>query len=255
MTRRTPITRYRVLDITYKLTEELLSTPLSIPTVEPPSELAQIYYIISSNDLPDFTVAPAQKVFVACVYGGGKNTTTNNLTLYWKMYKNGTAIASSSFVVSAGYYWTLSSFFYDVKPGDALAICFWANGSGLNFDYSALAVAVTRLAIYPAKIGIYKNISFTISAYPTLTLGTPGVHTTSSLLPLHVDESLPSITASKSYLWLGTKSLGLFRIYMGDYTSANTAQYSTDATLRPYYRRNYVPTRISFTNIIPEGQL
>jgi len=251
MTRITPAYgSKKVLEITYPTPfEELLATPEPLPTVEP--EFPQVDYLITASDLPTLSLKPYSLVYVGCLYAGGKNTSAGALTVYWRMLKNAVSVATGSISVSAGYYWTVSCFFFGIQPSDHLQLSLWASALGANWDYYAVAVEVTRvLMYYPYDKDVFKPCNFvSITAHPTLTLGNPVVYSTAVLLPQHVDVDLPGISAPKNYDILASKAMGLFRTNYGDATSANSGLSNTSSTYRPYYRRNYVPTKIEMRQL------
>lgn len=253
MTRLTPIlTSLKTLNITYQTPQEtLLSTPETLPTSEPATP--QIGYTVQGSRLPSLSYKPYQAVYVALVFGAGKFVTTG--TLYWNMKKNGVSVTTGSGTMTANYYYTLSAFFFDVNVGDVLELALWSSVTNSNWDYKALAICVSRIIPF-AKIRILAPVTIAdFVTYPILTLGNPGDYSTSALYPLHDDYALPSITTTRTYDCLYCKSNGLFRVGSGDYSYANTVQLRQSSSTRPYYYRNYLPTRISLRGVRTEGQI
>ncbi|MEM1532429.1 MAG: hypothetical protein QW599_06260 [Nitrososphaerota archaeon] len=253
MTRLTPLlTSLKTLNITYRTPEEtLLSTPEALPTSEPTTP--QIGYTVQESRLPILSLSCYRKVYVACLFGAGKFTTAG--TLYWRMKKNGAGVAFGAAFISAGYYYTVNAYFYDVKVDDLLELSLWSSVSGSNWDYKAFQVQVTRLIILN-KPRLMAPCRFTaLASQPALTLGSPS-YTDLSMIPCHDDRMLPSINAPASYSFLYPGDVyGMFRIYRGDYSTLNTVVVSTSTAYRPYYARNTVPTQIDFRCIRTEGQL
>lgn len=245
MTRLTPqLTNLKIFDITYPKQETLLDTPETLPTSEPSTP--QIGYTVQESDLPALNFY--KKIWVAFVFGAGKFPTAG--TLYWRMKKNGSSVATSSASVSTNYYYTVNAFFYDVKVGDVLELALWSNVSDSNWDYKALSVLVTR--IIPIKIRLLKPCTLVLTTRPVLSLGNPSVYSTDSLRIHHDDFTLESITASKTYNSLyfsDTAIYGLCRIYNGDINYPNNAVVRTSASYRPYYHRNYVPSQIKLRGV------
>jgi hypothetical protein len=245
MTRITPIlTSLKTLNITYKTPREtLLATPEPLVTAEP--ETGQVYYTVAEADLPTFNMAVYSKKWVAVLVAGGKNAGDSAVTVYYRMKKNGVSVSTGSVSVSAGYYYTIMCFFYDVAVGDTLEISLWANLTGANWDYEAFQIQVTRLILFNKPRLLLPCNFESLATQPVLTLGNPYLVTSDALAPQHLDKSLPVISAATSYESLYPKSAnGLFRIYNGDSGYANSGRTRTDSTYRPSYYRNYVPTQI-----------
>jgi hypothetical protein len=242
MTRLNPIfTSLKTLNITYQTPQEtLLGTPETLPTSEPATP--QISYTVASGDLPTFNLSPYQKKWVAIVFGAGKAVSA--ASIYYRMKKNGATVNTGFYSVSAGNYYTLSCFFYDVAVGDVLELALWSTVSDSNWDYKAYQIQVSRLILLN-KPRLLSPCNFAaLTTHPALTLGTPS-SSNYSFYPYHCDITLPSISAATSYDWLYAKgTYGMFRIYYGDYTNSNSTTCRTSATYRPYYYRNYVPTQI-----------
>ena len=242
MTRLTPLlTSRKVLDITYQTPQEtLLSTPETLPTSEPTTP--QIGYTVAEAHLPTFSFKPYRPVWVAMVFGAGKFTTSG--TLYWRMKRNGTSVATSSTSVSANTFYTCQAYFYNVSIGDVLELALWSSVSGSNWDYKAYQIQVTRLIPFN-KPRLLSPCDFsTVGSQPYLSLGNPHVFGTGLLYPYHDDRALPS-TVGATYTSLYPKdTFGLYRIYRGDSINLNYADVLTHLTYRPCYYNHLVPTRI-----------
>lgn len=235
---------YQTIRINYKPpVENLFSTPINLPTSEP--DTPQFSWTVSQSDLPDIYPQPLLYLYVAFVFLGGKNTSTSSITLYWKMLRNGVVVATGSGSVSAGYYWTLNARYLGIEPNDVLEIKLWTSASGVNYDYKAYQVLVTRLVTAEALNSVC-SVYFASMYSQDLYLGNPYYVTSYGIYVYHLDYTIyTNLTSPTSFDILMPKSnYGLFRVYYGDVTGANTATIATSSTYRPYYYRNYVPNVI-----------
>jgi len=223
--------------------EELLSTPETLPTTEPST--SQIVYTVSEEDLPALSIPVDRVVWVACVYGAGGFTTAG--TLYLRMLRNGTSITTGSRSVSANYYYTVNTYFHDVKVGDVLELRLWSSVSDSVWDYRAFQIQPTRILPHAKYRNLY-GVSFgNIQAHPVLTLGNPRASGIYEPYYYHVDffHNYTSLAITVPLLRLGP-TYGMFRVNRGDFYTANSYTVNTSASYRPYYIRNYLPTRIMF---------
>ena len=226
--------------------EELLGTPVDLPTTEPGT--AQYEWTIASGDLPVFSITHKSVVWVAHFYAAGKNVSGASRTVYYRMVKNGSNVKTGSGSVSDNYFYTWNCYFYNVAVGDVLGIKLWAAAAGVNRDYQARQIQPTRLAIV-ADGEIMKPLNYSsITDHPVLSLGSPSCSGTYAFAVY-----LPGTTAKTS---LGSSSAiselrhhatyKLFRITRGDASYADSIQVKIATTYRPYYYRNYLPTQIIF---------
>lgn len=262
MTRLNPLLgSLKTFTITYATPrEELLSTPLTLPTSEPTDP--QAVFTLLASDFPTFSVKPWSVKYVACLYAAGRFTTAG--TLSWRMVKGGASVATGTASVSANNYYTVNAFFLDVAPGDVLGVKLWSSVSDSNYDYKAIFIYPTRFFPFPTLNykQIYADVqiwnSDTPTLFPTLTLGNPtawiayspwdGVTEGGNIANWYI-----SSTATLTFRYYPPHpTLGLWRVrYYGDTSNANTAVVQTDATYRPKYYRNYlnIKTRLRLLRI------
>ncbi|MEM2389221.1 MAG: hypothetical protein QW215_03165 [Ignisphaera sp.] len=223
--------------------EELLSTPETLPTTEPST--SQIVYTVSEEDLPALSMGVYRVVWVAFVIGAGRFTTAGYV--YWRMLRNGTSISTGNRGVSADYYYTVNTYFYDVKVGDVLELRLWSSVSDSVWDYRAFQIQPTRILPHARYRNLY-GVSFDgFQAHPVLTLGNPSVYGTGSSTFYHTDIFTRTIGSAFTVgLLIPSPTYGLFRLSYGDYQTANYHIATTSASYRPYYYRNSLPTMIRF---------
>ena len=226
--------------------ENLQATPTPLPTTEPTT--SQWVKTLATTDFPDITPTPYAVAYIALVYLGGKNTDAAAQTVYWRMIRNGVSVASGSASVSAGYFYTLNAFFFDVVAGDTIEVRLWASSSNVNWDYDAFQVQASRLTTTEAlNSPCYTSFDFLVAA-PVLTKGAPSASATQNVYIYHLDLNLTSINTPSFYDVLFPKAAyRLYRLHFGDNTSANTASLIASSSYRPYYNRNYVPLNIRLT--------
>lgn len=233
----------KVVSVTMQTPQETLGSAVYLPTSEPATP--QVSYTVASGDLPAFNVAPDSKKWMAYMIAAGSAVTA--ATLYWRMKKNGSSVANGSQAVTAAYYYTQHSYFYDVAVGDVLEIALWSSVTNTKYDYKAYQIQPTRvLPKNGAPILSPFNIT-TLTAYPTLTSGNPAVFSTVGFYVYHDDVQFleRSTTVSFRSLHPGL-TYGLGRLYRGDMNYQNSGHVITGATYRPYYCKQYIPDGFVF---------
>lgn len=230
--------------ITYPAPDEtLLGTPVALPTTEPADP--QISYTIAAGHLPTVSPAGLEYTLTAILYAAGKNTNAANQTLYYRVMQNGASVATGSITSLANYYYTLEhSRVYPVALGDVLACKLWATSADVNWDYKALFVFFTRPG--PSNV-LVQDLSVTLAAKPTLSLGNPQVASTNGWVLCHADlrEALGwSVGTQGCKFVLSGSTYRLGRTNRGDITLTTMGPQS--ATYRPRYEQHALPTALSF---------
>ena len=223
--------------------ETLLGTPETLPTSEPATP--QISYTVASGDLPVISPDMESKKWIGYLVGAGKAVTA--ATVYWRMKKNGSSVATSSQSVAANQYYTYQAYFYDITVGDVLELALWSNKTDSNWDYKAYQIVLTRML---PKIAhpILMPLNITgLTAYPTLTLGNPNASAT-RLCYIYLDDVQgPGLSGTQNFEALHAgPTYGFERLYQGDISNLNSVYTSTSATYRPLYQKNYIPTSFVF---------
>jgi len=225
--------------------ENLYDTPVDLPTAEP--DTPQFSKMLTQDDFPNIILQSSQPfscVYVATVILAGKNTAGSSLTVYYKVYNNGSLVASGSKSVSANYYWTLQTYCV-VSVGDVLEVKAWASGSGVNYDYDAYQVQVSRLVTAEALDSPCTIYFSSVVTQPALVKGSPYVISYNSYFVCHLDRFFWSTSSTVAYDVVCPKTTyGLFRIDGGDYSYMNSGTVLVSSSYRPYYYRNYVPNTI-----------
>jgi hypothetical protein len=235
----------KTLNITYPIPyENLQGTPTALPTTEPVT--SQIVYTVVDADVPSISLTVESKKIVVFL-GAGNNTDAVAQTVYWRMIKNGSSVANGSASVSAGNYYTVNAFFYDVAVGDTLELRLWASSTGVNWDYTGRFIQLSRVAFFEKyPLAVFR---MTIAANPTLSLGSPTVVDTGYLKVWHKQDTYYPLllSAAATYVldWFQQNSTyKMFQFWYGDHIYANTAVVQTSSTSRPRYYRNLVPSQI-----------
>jgi len=227
--------------------ENLQSTPTSLPTSEPAE--SQISITLTEADLPVVKLNDSPNIptitYIALVYAGGQNTDTASQTVYWRMLKNGSSLSTGSFSVSASYYWTISAGFFDVVAGDTIELRLWASSTNVNWDYDAYACQASRP--FPYASGISKVLwvqTKDVVEHPTLSSGNPYAVSYSYYFVNPQTGSSLREAGKGGYEQIERWKDYVFQVYLGDYGYQNKAMYRTSSTYRPFYNRNYLPTKI-----------
>jgi len=227
--------------------ENLQSTPTSLPTSEPTE--SQISVTLAEADLPVVKLSGSPNIptitYIALVYAGGQNTDTASQTVHWRMLKNGASLSDGSFSVSANYYWTISAGFFDVNAGDTIELRLWASSTNVNWDYDAHVCQCTRP--FPYASGISKVLwvqTKDVVAHPTLSSGNPHAVSYSYYFVNPQTGQILRESGKNEYEQIERWKEYVFQVYLGDYSYSDEAMYRTSSTYRPYYNRNYLPTKI-----------
>jgi len=224
--------------------ENLQDTPTDLPTAEP--EAPQMSYTVASGDLPVILPSlPDNGKYVVYLIAAGKNTSTSEQTVYYRMKKNGTDICNGGSSVSTDYFYTRMFWFFDVQPDDVLEIYLWASSSEVNWDYEARFIYVTRMG----RVNVLHDhfVIYADDNLPVLSQGNPHVFATESFY-VYIDESFYSNVAPDRSLefYYPESDYKFGRVYMGDRSVANSSYQSRSSSYRPYYYKNGVPTEISY---------
>lgn len=251
MTRLTPIFgSIKTMNITYATPREtLLGTPETLPTSEPTDP--QIAYTVQSSDLPTFDIKPYSCIYLGRLLAGGQFVTAG--TLYWRMVKNGLSVASSSFSVSANYYYVIEAGFLDVKVSDVLGLKLWSSVSDSNWDRSAIAVSPSR--IQPLKTPLYKDVTIKAVSSQSFTNFSATASGTSGYVYIYngttsfdyANSSAGGFTLSNIPFFYCT-IYGMFRTPFGDSTISNTIRNSIGST-RPTVYKFPIPSQFIFRGV------
>jgi len=227
--------------------EETISPPIELPTSPPTT--GQFYRTITQADMPE-TLPPANYVPVAIALISGINNNPTSVTVYVRMVRNGSIIATGSVSVPANYHWRAQAFFLGVAEGDTIELRAWATASNVTIDYRAFQIQPSRLYTdemlnRPCTIEYQELSLFPIFTDPNA----PGLGTNGSPYIYSMDYYLTTITSSASFEAISPRpNFRLFRIYYGDATSSNTLSFSTASSRSGLsYLRNYIPTVINAT--------
>jgi hypothetical protein len=249
-TGKTAISTLKTYNISFATPREsLLTTPLSLPSTEPTTP--QVSVTIGVGDLPNILPSPLGVKYTAALYAAGKNTDAAAQTVSWRVLKNNISIATgTSSSVPTNQFWTHSYFqFYDVVVGDVLEIKLWSASANVNYDYWGLSVYPTRLNV--GKADVNKDVVYGSGIFAALISGTASVNLSVSAL-LYASDSLSLNFGFAANLTFGAlhwnNTYYAFRIDLGD--SQQTTTTVAHATARPHYRRNIIPSSISFREVL-----
>lgn len=251
-----PLFKGRVdVSITYPdPNETLLDTQQALPTSEPATPQVEIE--ITSAMLPVWSPYELGHKNLAILFDGGWNAGSVTRTTYYRLLKNGVSVATGSYNVLAGDYYTHEHRqFPSVELGDVIACKLWASNTGVYYDYKAAVVYPTRIC---AGYGPMMDLLLVLGAAKKLTKGSPG-----SSAPTGYYLTVPGATSVyadciyaaegqadydtqvSAGAWVPHATRGLGYPY-GDGRYINT-RGSTFPSLRPYHALHSVPTRIAYT--------
>lgn len=232
--------------------ETLNGTPTALPSTNPGSASAQAAFTVQTSDLPIISPSPISTLYTALVYIGGKNTDAASQTVNYQCYKNGVAVpgANGSQSVPSNNFWTQTHYrFPSVAVGDTLSVSVWSVSANVNFDYIAFIVLPNQMNL--GKAYLNKDVTYTIPQRPILSLGAPNIRVSSYFAIYPCDATTQSISPSNTVKfgglsWNTTYFAG--RVNAGDLNTGSDAVSS--ATARPFYSTNYIPSSISFREVL-----
>jgi hypothetical protein len=241
--------------------ESLKGTPLAVPNVASIPATPIDTYTVLSADFPTISPAPISTKYTAMLTISGKNTDTTNKTINFQINKNGTSVLATSFLSTAGQYFTQDIYkFLDIAAGDVIDIYVWCTASTLiTYEYTGFHIMPTRVQLSRGEL--FKDVSITIAQPITPTQGTPAQGGAGNWYITQYKQGTTDITSQLGavatfpfkYAYLAGPVAGVNiysgfgRIYYGDLTQSNNLYQST--TNRPQYFRNFLPTQISFREI------
>jgi len=242
--RRKPLILEKVITITVPpFYEELFSTPIDIPTTQPPTP--QFSKLISQEELPQSNIGIDKFMIILRYDTVIRNTTTTTAYLYYSMVKNGTVIRSKWVLAYANYYITLTFGFSDIKPGDKIELYLWANLSGLQQIWQGWAYLVSRPKIFTKYIIQYLYLE--AEEYPRYSLGRPLYdvnyfyleHKDLGSIPFTPNIRIDRFTYAKIINGAAANpNYGLIRVHTGDYVIFWDAEARYSTTYYPRYMQD-----------------
>jgi hypothetical protein len=240
----------QTIDITVPTPQEtLLETPESLPTSEPGT--SQISYTIQSSDLPTLSFGICK--YAAHLCGAGQNLSGSSVTVYYRILKNGTSVATGSrSSVSNNYYYNIyHTNFYNVVEGDTIELRLWASVSGVNYNFKGLIVYPTRIGFSNQNNLLLTDISYTLAAGIKFTSIASGEQSANTVYykfyynnsPGHIYEFYGN-TQIPTFAYGATYHFG--RIAVGDMNTNEIGNSSSTKKLT--YNVNYYPSKITFRN-------
>lgn len=242
--------------------ESYHSTPLSVPNVASLPGTPIESYTIKSTDFPTISPGFNSVHFTGILIVAGKNTDTTAKTVNYQINKNGSSVLASSFSSTNGQFYTQTIYkFMDIAVNDVIDIYLYCSSSALiNYDYMAFFIVPTQ--IFLTKGNIIKDTSFTIAASATLSAtGTtptvantanwyvyPSSNISATSYALQMSANVTGLTFNPQIT-----SYGFGRAQYGDLSGPGNGIYNVlnqHATNRPLYNRDYVPTQITFREIL-----
>lgn len=229
--------------------ETLLGSPVSLPSTNPGTP--QITMTIASGDLPTISPTPISMTYCAVLYMAGKNTDAASQSISYQVYKNGVAIsgATGSASVATNTYWTHEHFrFNNISVGDVVGVSVWCASANVNYDYYALVVYPTRPIL--GKSYINKDVNFGSFISPALSSGNPSVSLSQTPV-IYPTTSSSNIQINGNTTFGALSWNSTYNAYVTNYGDNNvTSITETNATYRPFYRRNSLPSTITFREIL-----
>lgn len=230
--------------------EELLGTPVSLPTTEPGTN--QKEWTLTSGMFPTQSAQMAGIGYCITVWAGGKNTGASAGTVTIRLLKNGVSLGSGvTSSITAGYFWTATVRFWTpdigAAAGDVVGLRMWASATTMNYDYNAIQVYFSRHLPEPANVPLWKT-AISVTAWPTLTLGTPSVASTLGPTIYNApNQTVVDMGVNTTFRLLSGDAGYIAKNSMSDVYTSLVSNAST--TYRPYYRRSYVIDSISYRKV------
>lgn len=244
---------YKIGTVSYQNPyENVLGTPVSLPASEPGTP--QVSWTVASGDLP--VISGFSAVTTGFMITCGQNTDSVTRSIYCRTKKNGSQTAYGSTAISAGYYWTLHSFWYDIQIGDVLDSYLW--GDYLNLEYDAHICYSTRhnfVGVISGKDKLMPTKYTATNTVPTLVASglNPGCAGTygSRIYPTSSVNTFLYIVTAGTIAFTGVlkhDTYKLFRVSQGDASNLDGLSFTSHATDHPRYYRSYLVTQIEVRN-------
>lgn len=237
--------------------ENLNASPIALGTSMPGTPTDS--YTVAAGDFPTISPGAISNVYNGLLTLGGKNTVATAYALYYQINKNGTNVISGNASVSASQYWTLSiyhSALNNIAAGDKLDIYLYgAASSSFNYDYLGWIIYPSRFVL--SKSLITKDVTYTLSGTTAghLTKGTPSIAYTGNFYLFPTTDGTnnwplsSSVTSATGFTCNpNAAGYGLGRVQYTDNQQNSFMQ--SNATYRPYYYNNNIPTKITFREIL-----
>lgn len=237
--------------ITLPTARETPITQVTLPTTEP--GIPQISYTVQASDLATFSGnIPKSVVHVPFVFATGKIGAASTIINY-RILLNGVSQAQGGSVsVAAGLYYTIEQLRYiPVNVGDVITVSLWSSQADTTFNYHAFTTCYTRPQL--TKPGtILKDVTYNATGFPTLTQAPSpiAVSTQQNFLPYPYPGNSAGIGSGVSTFGALVQDSTYYmgRANYGD--SNNNYQISSHATNQTNYPKNFMPTSISFREIL-----
>jgi len=231
----------KLIDFTYPSPVENTPTATDLPTSDPGVGGSDLFsYTVASGFLVSTSMPLAVKQDCVELIVAGQNLSGSTQTVYWRMKKNGSQVATGSSNVSNNYYWTLSAEFKDISVGDVLAVQCWTGASGVKYDYNARRSYLLRFC--PWDVGrLCGFLKVVLQDLPSLTLGNPSLEANKAF-KVKQRETF-NVNYTKGY----TSNFTLYHLYNPDWVftlhafEEFTGKIITKDWSRPRYYQNKTP--------------
>jgi len=237
------------LTFTYPAAREtLLEVPVTLPLAEPGSP--QLSFTILEGDVPTMAGATDDgALYPALVYVAGAAGVAEMASISFKYYLNGDLITSQT-VTADSPFWTLNLYSVtNVAVGDVLEVALWADVADCSYDYTAIAVHLSRPGALVAGTLLLNATYTTIFQGPELFGGDPLAHSSGYTAAYILSgESDPVFAADLqndgvvSALTANADSQ-LYQVWYGD---QNTGAEVLNGIVHPIWRINSLPLDISY---------
>lgn len=241
----------KTVNITYPTPRESNISAITLPTTEPGSP--QISYTVQSSDLAVFSRRPISVSNIPLVYIGGQIGAASTNVSY-RLLVNGVSQATgSASSITANYYFNLEPFFYiPINVGDVVTVNLWSNQTDTIVNYQAFTTIPSRFKLTTEGIAL-SNVSYTVTTtFPTLTQAPTPINVSYTqvfynYLSSNLNYSMQNSTYQFSAL-VQDATYGFGRISYGD--NYSLLQSTSSATNKTNYHKNYMPSSISFREIL-----
>jgi hypothetical protein len=143
---------YKKLTITHQTPrEELLGTPLVLPTTKPGSP--QVTLTLTNSDLPIFNeFQPFSYTAIPMLFVSGQNSAGAAVTVNFDVYKNGVSIGTATRASIANTnYWAGNFLCGKGIADDVYTVYIWANLAGVTYEYNSLFVYASSVQVAKDK--------------------------------------------------------------------------------------------------------
>lgn len=218
----------------------------------PLSDTTKYGRTLEATDFPTFSFLPESVVYIERCCVSGRNTSGENVTINYQMYKDGNPVSGGggSVSVETAKTYHADCSFYGVSVGDLCEVSVWGgSNTDVNVECWMSHVAPTRI-LPTTKPVCQVSETYTIE---TPTTGVGNVQYSRGYIGVS-EYAMPStpytLTSGFRSFNDPTNGYNAFRYGNGDYQRNNVGTITNHSSNIPYFYISHIPTTITYREIL-----